>query len=241
MATPHIAAEPGDIAPAVLMPGDPKRAERMAAAILADAKLVTDTRGILGFTGTYAGDGPGHGQPLSIMASGIGMASMGIFATELFKTYDVQRIVRVGTAGAILPTIEPGTVIIVTGAHTSNAMNELRIPGVHFSAVADLPMAAAALAAAGDKKVLHGTVASTDHFYFVVPNQSSGLIRHHVLAIEMETAALYGVAAEFGRRALAVLTVSDNLAKKGMDWDAQQRETIFQDAVDLAVAAIFVD
>jgi len=241
MATPHIAADPGDIAPVVLMPGDPKRAERMAAAILTDAKLVTDTRGALGFTGAYAGEGPGHGQPLSIMTSGMGMASMGIYATELFKVYDVQRIVRVGTAGALHPTIEVGSVIIAVGAHACGEMNEVRIPGVHFSAVADLPMAAAALAARGDKLVRYGSVLTTDHFYFTVPNQSTGLIKHHALGIDMETAGLYGVAAEFGRRALAVLTVSDNLVKKGLDMDAATRESTFQDALDLAVAAAFCD
>jgi len=240
MATPHIAAEPGDFAPVVLMPGDPKRAERMAQSILADAKLVTDTRGILGFTGTYNGDGPNQGTPLSIMASGMGMPSIAIYATELYRDYGVERIIRVGTAGALLPTIEVGNIIIATGAHTGSAMNEQRIPGCHFSAVADLPMAAAALAAAaGDKNVLYGVVVSTDHFYFKVPNQSGALVKHNVLAVEMEAAALFGIAAEFNKRALAIVTVSDHLTKKGREMSAEERETSFQGALNLALAAAF--
>jgi purine-nucleoside phosphorylase len=238
MPTPHIAAEPGDFAPAVLMPGDPKRAERMAASILQDAKLVTDVRGIPGFTGTYAGDGPLHGRPLSVMASGMGMPSMGIYATELYRFYGVKRIVRVGTAGGLTDAIGIGDVIIATAAHTSSSMNELRIPGIHFSAVADFTMAAAAMAAAaGDPHVFTGAIVSNDHFYFAVPGQFEALAAHGVLGVEMEAASLYGIAAEHGRGALTVLTVSDHLMKDSRDMTAEERETLFQGALKLAVAA----
>ncbi|MDR1806672.1 MAG: purine-nucleoside phosphorylase [Propionibacteriaceae bacterium] len=238
MSTPHNSAEPGDFAPAVLMPGDPKRAERMAASLLADARRVTEVRGIPGFTGTVAA-GPYAGRDLSIMASGMGMPSITIYATELFRFYGVERIIRVGTAGGISPLVDVGDVVLGFGAHTTSSMNELRIPGTHFAAVADLRMAAAALAAAGERRVQAGTVISSDHFYFSIPGQLDAMIRHGVLAVEMEAAALYGVAAEFGKGALAVLTISDHLTKDTPDMTADERESIFQGALDLAVAAAF--
>jgi purine-nucleoside phosphorylase len=241
MATPHIAAQTGDFAPAVLMPGDPKRAERMARAILDRPQLVTEVRGIPGFTGAYAGDGPHHGKPLSIMASGMGMPSITIYATELFRFFEVERIIRVGTAGGVSDQVDVGDVLIAVGAHTTSSMNELRLPGTHFSAVADLRMAAAALAAAdrADQPVFSGCVVSSDHFYLKIPDQLEALRRHGVLGVEMEAAGLYGVAAEHGTGALAVLTVSDHLTKTGADMTAEQRETVFQDALGLAVAAAF--
>ncbi|MDR1851404.1 MAG: purine-nucleoside phosphorylase [Propionibacteriaceae bacterium] len=240
MATPHICANPGDFAPAVLMPGDPKRAERMAASILDNARLVTDVRGIKGFTGEYNGDGPHMGKELSVMASGMGMPSIGIYSTELFKFYGVDRIIRVGTAGGIAERVKVGDVIIGTAAHTTSSMNELRIPGTHFSAVADLRMAAAALAAAeGDPRVYSGAIISNDHFYFSVPGQFEALQAHDVLGVEMEAACLYGVAAEYGKGALTVLTVSDHLAHHDSDMTSEERETIFQGSLKLAVAAAF--
>jgi purine-nucleoside phosphorylase len=174
------------------------------------------------------------------MASGMGMPSIGIYATELFRFFGVQRIVRVGTAGGIAPRVAVGDVIIAAGAHTTSSMNELRIPGVHFSATADLPMAAAALAAAGaDSRVHTGSVISVDHFYFQIPGQLEALTSHGVLGVEMEAACLYAVAAEHGTGALAVLTVSDHLVKDGPDMTADERETVFQTALGLAVAAAF--
>jgi len=232
MATPHIAAERGDFAPAVLMPGDPKRAERMASSVLEDARLVTDIRGIFGFTGTY------QGKPLSIMASGMGMPSIAIYATELFNFYGVERIIRVGTAGGIASEINIGDVVVCVGAHTTSSINELRIPGTHFSATADFGLAAAAMAAAkGDPHVHAGKVISSDHFYFTIPGQVEALAAHRVLAVEMEAAALYGVADEFGKAALTVLTISDHLTKPGADMTAEQRETLFGHSLDLALAA----
>ena len=238
MATPHISAEPGDFASAVLMPGDPKRAERMARVILDSPRLVTDVRGIMGFTGTYSGDGPHHGKALSVMASGMGMPSIGIYATELFRFFGVERIIRVGTAGGISPDVSVGDVIVATAAHTTSSMNELRIPGTHFSAVADFTMAAAAVAAARGP-VFTGAIISADHFYFTIPGQLDAMVAHNVLGVEMEAACLYGVAANYGKGALTVLTVSDHLTKPGTDMTAEERETRFQGALGLAVAAAF--
>lgn len=235
MATPHIAAEPGDFASAVLMPGDPRRAQRIAEGLLDDARLVTDVRGMLGFTGTV------DGKPLSVMGSGMGQPSFSIYATELFSQYGVERIIRVGTAGGIGKQVHVGDVVIATGAHTDSAMNQLRIPGVNFSAVADFRLAMAAYRAgveAGMGERLHtGTIISRDHFYFTPEGQTERLSAYGTLCVEMEAAALYGVAAEFGKRALAVLTISDHLLDHSGDMTAAERETRFQDSLKLAVAA----
>lgn len=239
MATPHIAAEAGDFAPAVLMPGDPKRAKRIAELILDDPKMVTDVRGMMGFTGTV------NGKPLSVMGSGMGQPSATIYATELFTQFGVERIIRVGTAGGIAPQVKVGDVIIATGAHTDSAMNQLRIPGVNFSAVADFRLANAAweeaqrATAAGelDGTVHAGPIISRDHFYFTPEGQSEKLAAYGVLGVEMEAAAMYGVAAEFGKQALTVLTVSDHLFDHSTDMTAEERETRFRSSLQLAVAA----
>ena len=237
MATPHIAAEPEDFAPAVLMPGDPRRAQRIAKTLMDDARLVTDVRGMLGFTGTV------DGTPLSVMGSGMGQPSFTIYATELFSQFGVERIIRVGTAGGISPKVKVGDVIVATGAHTDSSMNQLRIPGVNFSAVADFQLARAAYDAsqtgrAGTDGTVHlGTVISRDHFYFTPKGQTEALATHGVLGVEMEAAALYGVAAEYGKQALAVLTISDHLLDHSGDMSATERETRFADSLRLAVAA----
>ena len=237
MVTPHIAADPEDFAPAVLMPGDPRRAQRIAKTLMDDARLVTDVRGMLGFTGTV------DGTPLSVMGSGMGQPSFTIYATELFSQFGVERIIRVGTAGGISPKVKVGDVIVATGAHTDSSMNQLRIPGVNFSAVADFQLARAAHDAsqagrAGTGGTVHmGTVISRDHFYFTPKGQTEALATHGVLGVEMEAAALYGVAAEYGKQALAVLTISDHLLDHSGDMSATERETRFADSLRLAVAA----
>lgn len=236
MATPHISAQQGDFAPAVLMPGDPRRAERISRAILDDARQVTDVRGMLGFTGTY------QGMPLSVMGSGMGQPSLTIYATELFKFYDVKRIIRVGTCGGIHPDVNVGDTIVAIGAHTTSSMNALRIPGIHFSAVASWPLLHAAMQRAGDRPDVHvGTILSEDHFYFKPEGLLEKLRAYGCLGLEMETAALYAVAAEFGREALTVLTVSDNLLDSSHDMTAKERETKFMGSLDLAISAALYD
>lgn len=232
MVTPHISAEPGDFAPAVLMPGDPKRAERIAHMLMDDARLVTDVRGMLGFTGTY------QGKPLSVMGSGMGQPSAGIYVTELMRFYGVQRIVRVGTTGGYAPQVKVGDVIIVTGAHTDSAMNDYRIPGIHFSAVSSFPLARAAMDEVADGERVHvGPVVSKDHFYFKIPGQADALAAYGVLGVDMETAALYAIANEFGREALTVLTVSDHIFDHSQDMSPEDRESKFALALRLACAA----
>lgn len=238
MATAHIAAEPGDFAPAVLMPGDPRRAERIARTLMPDARLVTDVRGMLGFTGTV------DGKPLSVLGSGMGMPSITIYAHELFAQFGVQRIIRVGTAGGISPQVGLGDVIVAVGAHTDSNMNQQRLAGLHFSAVASFELvraaADAAVAGALDGQPVHvGMIMSHDHFY--LPNSDPGwlprLAQYGVLGVEMEAAALFGVAAEFGKQALAVLTVSDLLFDTAAKMTSDERETRFAGALRLALAA----
>ncbi|MDO5494269.1 MAG: purine-nucleoside phosphorylase [bacterium] len=234
MATPHISAAEGDFAPAVLMPGDPKRAERIAHQLMDDARLVTDVRGMLGFTGTH------QGRPLSVMGSGMGQPSAGIYVTELFRFYGVERVIRVGTTGGIAHHVKVGDVIVATGAHTDSGMNAMRIPGIHFSAVASFELAAAAMAAAGEEDRVHvGPIVSKDHFYMVVPGQVDALAAYGVLGVDMEAAAMYAIAAEYGKQALTVLTVSDHLLDGSEDMSSEERETRFSTALKLAVAAAF--
>ena len=235
MATAHIAAEPGDFAPAVLMPGDPRRARRIAESLLTEPRLVNDVRGMLGFTGTV------DGEPLSVMGSGMGQPSLAIYATELFARFGVERIIRVGTAGGISERVGVGDVVIATGAHTDSAMNRLRVPGVDFCAVADFHLAMAAyreaVAAGIAERTRIGTIVSRDHFYFTPEGQTERLAAYGTLCVEMESAVLYAVAAEYGKRALTVLTVSDHLLDHRGDMTAAERETRFQDPLRLAVAA----
>ena len=233
MSTPHISADPGDFAPAVLMPGDPRRAKRIAEQLFDSPRQVTDVRGMLGFTGEV------DGKPLSVMGSGMGQPSATIYATELFKFYGVQRIIRVGTCGGIAAGVKVGDTVVALGAHTDSSMNDLRIPGIRFSAVASFDLASAAVAASKDSAhTVHvGTIVSKDHFYFSVPGQVQALADYGVLGVEMEAASLYATAAEYGRQALAVLTVSDHLFDGSSDMSAEERETLFQGSLKLAVAA----
>lgn len=229
MATPHIAAEPGDFAPDVLMPGDPRRAKRISE-LLDDVRLVTEVRGILGYTGTAGG------RPVSVLASGMGMPSISIYATELFRFFGVRRIIRIGTAGGMAPHLELGDVVIANAAHTDSAMTAVRIPGIHYSHAPSFALTAAAVAAAGDARVFVGPVLSADAFYADRPETMAALVANGTLAVEMEAAALYATAdAEHGE-ALAICTISDLLFKDA-SLPAAERELLFDRSVQLGLAA----
>ncbi len=229
MGTPHNEAPQGAFAKTVLMPGDPLRAKFIAQTFLQGAKLVNDVRGIQGWTGTY------QGVPVSVMASGMGMPSIGIYSHELFHTYDVDNIIRVGSAGAISPKLELRDVILAQGACTdSNYAHQYGLPGT-FAPIADFTLLETAVAVARRMGVEPpvGNVLSSDVFY----NQAGNTLdwgRMGVLAIEMETAALYCNAAEAGKRALTICTVSDSLVT-GEELPPAARQTTFTGMMEIAL------
>jgi purine-nucleoside phosphorylase len=235
MATPHIAAAAGDIAPLVLMPGDPKRAARIASDLLTDVRLVSDIRGIAIFTGSY------QGQPMSVLASGMGLPSVSIYATELYRFYGVRRIVRVGTCGAILPKVKVRDVIIASAAHTNSAVANTLIPGMSLSLAPSAALLRAAMdvaAEATDVRVHVGPVFASDHFYEWGPSPIEALTKIGTLAVEMEAAGLYSVALAEGGEALVVLTASDHLLDASQDLTAAERETSYQAMVSIAARAL---
>ena len=235
MATPHIAAEPGQIAPLVLMPGDPKRAARIAAEHLEGAELVSDVRGIGCWTGTW------QGTPMSVMASGMGVPSVSIYATELFRFYGVQRIVRVGTCGGMSDKVAVGETIVATAAHTNASLSTLLVPGVSLSWAASYPMLRGAMDAAAeltDAPVHAGPVYSSELFYLGRAEIVQGLAALGTLGVEMEAAGLYAAAAQEATEALTVLTVSDHLFDSTHDMSAEERETLYANSVKIGAAAL---
>ena len=232
MATPHIAAEKGDFAPTVLMPGDPLRARFVAENFLERARLVNDVRGVQGYTGEY------KGKPVSVMASGMGMPSMGIYSYELFHFFDVRSIIRIGSAGAISPDLRPRDIVLAMGACTDSRYGaQFSLPGT-FAPVASWDLLERAVRAAERAEVSFkvGNVLSSDRFY---DDSASTLAwgKMGVLAVEMESAALYMNAARAGREALTVLTVSDSLVT-GEALSAAERQTGFSEMIKLALDMI---
>ena len=235
MTTPHLRAEPGDFAPTVLMPGDPLRARFIAETFLDDARLVTDVRAMEGWTGTY------NGVPISVQGSGMGVPSFQIYATELVKFFGVERIVRVGSCGALQSSLSLGDVVVGIGAGTDSTTNRTRLQGRDLPAVADYQLLADTMnAAAGlgiEPRV--GTLFTSDFFYD--PDPESGvfdlLAKYGFLAVEMEAAGLYGLAAELGFAALAVCTVSDHIALE-QQMSTEDRQTSFNDMMKLVLTAL---
>lgn len=229
----HLGAQPGDIAPLVLMPGDPLRARWIAETFLDDARCYTEVRGMYGYTGTW------QGRPVSVQGSGMGQPSMAIYAHELFREYDVQRVIRVGSCGAMTERVAVRDIVIGSGACTDSSMNRIRFEGLDYAPVADFGLMRAAYDAATEAGVagVHvGLIYSSDSFYPARPELSTRLVEHGVLAVEMEASALYTIAASYGRRALAVCTVSDHLVT-GEETTALEREQTFGAMVEIALAA----
>ena len=230
----HIAAAPGQIAPVVLFPGDPLRAKWIAETFLSDAVLYSETRGMLGFTGTW------QGHRVSVQGSGMGQPSMSIYANELFNEYDVQTIVRVGSCGALTERVGMRDIIIANGACTDSGMNRVRFHGQDFAPVADFSLLRAAVEASEDMELesaVHvGLLFSSDQFYSTRPELTDPFVAHGALAVEMEASGLYTLAAYYGRRALAICTVSDHLVSKE-ETTAQEREQTFGDMIEIALRA----
>ncbi len=234
--TPHISAAAGDFAEAVLLPGDPLRAKHIAENHLDDATEVTAVRNMLGFTGSY------KGMPVSVMGTGMGVPSASIYATELIVEYGVRRLVRVGSCGGFAPGVEIRDLILAVGACTDSMVNRSRYDGKDFAAVADFRLLRAAGRAAETLglEIKAGLVHTSDLFYGAGPSPSDAMQRMGVLAVEMEAAGLYGLAAECGARALTILTVSDQLIT-GDRSSADERQTTFDDMVHLALDALVLD
>jgi purine-nucleoside phosphorylase len=229
----HIGAEPGDIAERVLMPGDPLRAKWIAETFLTDARCYSTVRNMLGFTGTY------QGIPVSVQGSGMGMASCAIYTHELINDFGVKTLIRVGSCGALTDSLALRDVVAASGSSTDSAMNRIRFSGlVDYAPVADFGLLRAAVDAAAERGIeLHvGPILASDTFYTDRPDLYDTLADYGVLAVEMESAALYTIAARFRARALTLLTVSDHL-KTGEHTTAQEREQTFARMVEIALAA----
>lgn len=235
--TTHIGAQEGEIAPLVLMPGDPLRAKWIAGTFLDGAKCYSEVRGMLGFTGTW------RGHRVSVQGSGMGQPSLAIYANELFDGYGVDTIIRVGSCGALSPRLAVRDIVIATGACTDSSMNRIRFDGLDYAPVADFDLLSAAHAAAraastgsGHPAVHVGLVFSADSFYGPRPHLTARMTEYGVLAVEMEASALYTLAAKYGRRALAISTVADHVLT-GEEVSAQEREQTFGPMVEIALAA----
>ncbi len=230
MATPHIAANKGDFAKTVLMPGDPLRAKFIAETFFENPVLVNNVRGIQGYTGTY------QGTKVSVMASGMGMPSMAIYSYELFKEFDVENIIRIGTAGAISNKLNLRDVVAGIGACTnSNFAAQYRLPGT-FAPTASYKLLKTTDAVAEKLGIdLHvGNILSEDNFYHEFDDVNPSWEKMGVLAVEMEAAALYMNAARLGKNALAICTISDHLVRKEFA-TVEERQTSFTQMMELAL------
>jgi purine-nucleoside phosphorylase len=232
--TIHIGAAPDQIAQTVLMPGDPYRARWAAETFLEDAELVNEVRGMLGFTGTW------RGHRVTIQGSGMGMPSLSIYANELITNYDAQTLIRIGSCGGMQPHVGIRDVIIAMTASTITSPSSAILREMNYAPCADWRLLKAAVTAAEAKgtKTHVGGIYSSDVFYAERPDLDEQMVRHGILAVEMEAAELYTLAARHGRRALAVLTVSDHL-QTGEELPADQRERSFGDMVEIALEAAF--
>lgn len=229
--TPHINATPADFAPTVLMPGDPLRAKFIAETYLTDARLVNNVRGIHGYTGTY------EGVPVSVMASGMGMPSIGIYSYELFNFFDVKTIIRVGSAGALNPDIKVRDIVLGQAACTNSAYaSQYGIPGTYAPIASyDVLRTCADIATEMGVPFHVGNLLSSDTFYADNGAEANAAwAKMGVMAIEMEAAALYMNAARCGKQALAMCTVSDHIIT-GEATTAEERQTSFTQMMELAL------
>ena len=228
--TPHIKALEGDFAKTVLMPGDPLRAKFVAENFLENAVLVNNVRGIHGYTGTY------KGIPVSVMGSGMGMPSIGIYSYELFNFFGVENIIRIGSAGGLAKEVQLRDVIIGMGACTDSNYQEQFCLGGNFAPIASYELLRRAVKEAETIGARYhvGNIFSTDIFYNANPTLNKKWESMGILGVEMEAAALYMNAAQAGKRALAICTVSDHIIR-GESLDSDARQTTFTDMMTIAL------
>lgn len=228
--TPHIKATSADFAKTVLMPGDPLRSKFIAETFLENPRLINNVRGIQGYTGTY------KGVPVTVMASGMGMPSIGIYSYELYNFFSVENIIRVGSAGGLSDDVQLRDVIIGMGACTnSNYQSQFNLNG-NYAPIASYELLERAVEEAKNIGVRYkvGNILSSDIFYHADPNFNQGWYKMGVLGVEMEAASLYMNAAAAGKRALAICTVSDHILR-GEALDADARQTTFTDMMKIAL------
>lgn len=233
MATPHNTAENGDIAKSVLMPGDPLRAKYIADHYLTDVKCFNQIRNMFGYTGMY------KGKRVSVMGSGMGMPSIGIYSYELFARYDVDQVIRIGSAGALANCLNLKDVVIAMGASTdSNFAAQYDLPGT-FAPIADYGLLSKAVETARsmNMNVAVGNIVSSDIFYNDSNKVNDAWKKMNILAVDMEAAALYMTAARLGKKALCMLTISDHLYRNE-SLSAIDRQTSFDHMIELALNSI---
>lgn len=231
--TPHITARADQIAKTVLMPGDPLRSEFIAKTYLENAVLVNDVRGVHGYTGTY------HGKPVTVMASGMGQPSMGIYSYELFNFYNVDAIIRVGSCGAFHPDLHVRDIVIAMGACTNgNYAAQYNMPGT-FAPIADFDLVRRAADLCEKRGVNYkvGNIFSSDMFYNAA-NSDMEWAKLGVLGVEMESAALYCNAAWAKKKALCICTVSDNFLHPEENATVEERQSSFTDMMEIALRLV---
>lgn len=233
MATRHIGANTGDFAESVVMPGDPLRARYIAESHLEDARLVTDVRNMLGFTGSY------RGLPVSVMGHGMGIPSISIYAQELLAEYGVKRIVRAGSCGTVQTGARLRDIVIAMGACTDSGVNRMRFGGYDYAPIASFELLEAAVrcARASGLEVRVGNVFSADLFYTPDLAMFDTMERYGILGVEMETAGLYALAAEHRAEALSICTVSDQI-RTGESLSADERQSSFDAMIRLSLDTI---
>lgn len=227
----HIGAKVGEIADSILLPGDPLRAKFIADTYLENVIQYNDIRGMNGYTGTY------KGERISVQGTGMGVPSISIYVNELIQSYNVKKLIRVGTCGAIQKNVQVRDLILAQGSTTDSQMNRLIFGNIDFAPLADFELLKTAydIGINKDHHILVGNVFTSDTFYRDNAKEVNELLaKYDVLAIEMETTALYTLAAKFQRQALSILTVSDHVLT-GEETTAKERQTSFHDMMEIAL------
>ena len=226
----HIAAKNGEIADIVLLPGDPKRAKWIAENFLENAVCYTDIRGMLGFTGTY------KGKRISVQGTGMGIPSMSIYITELMKDYGVKTLIRVGSAGSYQEDVKIRDIVVALSTSTDSNINNRRFKGASFAPTVNFDLLSKVLKTAEEKniKIKAGNILTSDEFYNDDPSYFKKWAEFGVLAVEMETAALYTLASKYKAKALSILTISDSLVSPEIT-SSEEREKTFNEMIELAL------
>jgi len=226
----HIAAKNGEIADTVLLPGDPKRAKWIAENFLENAVCYTDIRGMLGFTGTY------KGKRISVQGTGMGIPSMSIYITELMKDYGVKTLIRVGSAGSYQEDVKIRDIVVALSTSTDSNINNRRFKGASFAPTVNFDLLSKVLKTAEEKniKIKAGNILTSDEFYNDDSSYFKKWAEFGVLAVEMETAALYTLASKYKAKALSILTISDSLVSPEIT-SSEEREKTFNEMIELAL------